>query len=1563
MNKIIKRKRSAFLLVIVLLILMLTCLTACDSTESKFVSVQFYVDGILYRTCYVPKGGSLDIDVDIPSKDGMKGVWSSTDFDEINEDMKIDAIYSSVNCTIRFLVEGNQINEMVVKKDSSPTELPEIPEREGYIGYWNYTDFTKISQDITVEAIYEKKSLNIIFKNGEATYATRRVEYGENLDYIPTLPTVGINCSSKWLDEDGNTPIYTAIKSDNVIHAYYYLNINLVDSESGNTQINYDLNQSVESIAVGQKENYDFYGWYYDASFTNKVVFPLQFVENKTIYARWLQTTTNTDFTFADGEITGFTGSGTDLVLPYKYKNASDEEVEITKIADSAFLNNTNITSISLPGTIVEIGESAFEGCTSLTTISYPDTNNVATINDRAFYNCRNINKFEFGKNLESIGTSVFFECSDLTDIDLSNTKLSIIGDSAFINLSNINSISLPNTITEIKENAFSGVSNATFTFASNDNLSKVGDSAFAQCAKLENFVAPKITYLGNGIFVGCSDLQQTTTLSNKCLYELFGGSFDQTYEVITSEGDLYYLPESLNKVTIVANKGTVDISSGTVVSDVMKDTYNVKTVEFVGDFTVIKENAFAVSDTLLITEGNLEIIFPNKINKIEKNAFVGRNDIYSINLPDTLSSIGEMAFKDIIRLTHVNISNQNSLSLVEKDAFANTTWFVEYDKIVKLGNIALGFGNNYINANPVSSIILDDLEGVKVIAPYAFSNINSLINIELPSTVNNIGKNSFSNCNNLEIAILPKECLVFEDEIFANCNKLKEIRIGISKDLEKLFGTTEILGQTYYVNRNEINYAIPNTLEKLILYSDSVASNIQANKYNNLISLKNIELSYGINKIYDEAFSNCTGLLTFTISSSVTEIGYLGDSEASHNGVFVGCNNLNLFVIPTLSQLQIINDKAFKNTSLTNLTIPNKVTIIGDEAFYGTKLEYLTFNSGNDDLSIGKNAFSHITTFKDNAIINLPNNLVSLGDNAFSNDTTLTNVVINDGINYCGNHIFENCNLKEFTLPSSLPISYDSETNECSVLGLLKNNQFLSSLYINVGVKMADLFDGSYPNNLSTIYVNSSEIVDDEFINLTTLERVTILNGVVTIGEQAFLGCNNSNFNFVQIPTSVIEIKDKAFSCCDNLKNFLFADGSTIATLGKYIFAEDYSLSEVFFPNTITNTEFEGMFDHCSSLANTNIPSTVTKIGDYTFRENQDLKEIEIPITIEEIGDYAFSDCIKLYFVNNNFENLYIIGEKAFWNCKKLQKFKAENVNTIGKLAFGGCDYMTETIIVDNIISNDDVYNAIGDSGAIKHINISSNATSFDVSNLSSNLSIIYLASCDKVIVESILDSIKDNPLAFDKEIFVNREVYQQLVVSNYSSLLLQAYPSILNESDYLLNEENNTAKIIGFSNTSSTIAYLPNIIRYNEIDYTVTEIATGVFANNTNLRTVIIPSSVEVIGYNAFGGCTNLLNVNFETGCKLNQIALYAFDGCVSLETIDLPDSIVTIEAGAFMGCSSLTTVNTTSNSKLISIGNNSFENCYELTNFKVVAIPQTEEDTFLNAKFNETLFEIWD
>ena len=224
-------------------------------------------------------------------------------------------------------------------------------------------------------------------------------------------------------------------------------------------------------------------------------------------------------------------------------------------------------------------------------------------------------------------------------------------------------------------------------------------------------------------------------------------------------------------------------------------------------------------------------------------------------------------------------------------------------------------------------------------------------------------------------------------------------------------------------------------------------------------------------------------------IPASVTYDGETYSVTSIGEWAFYGCTDLKSVEIP--NSVTTIGDYAFGGcTDLTSITIPESVTSIGESAFYGcTGLTSLTIPSSVT--SIGDRAFLGCTGLTS---ITIPSSVTSIGDAAFSNCTGLTSIKVEAG------------NTK-----------YDSRDN-CNAIIETASNTLVA------GCKATTI-----PNSVTSIG-------DAAFLGCTGLTSITIPSSVMSIKYAAFAGC--TSLTSIDIPNSVTTIGNYAFARCTGLKS-----------------------------------------------------------------------------------------------------------------------------------------------------------------------------------------------------------------------------------------------------------------------------------------------------------------------------------------------------------------------------------------------------------------------------------------
>lgn len=167
-----------------------------------------------------------------------------------------------------------------------------------------------------------------------------------------------------------------------------------------------------------------------------------------------------------DATITGYTGSATTVEVPSSLAGHT-----VVAIGDFAFNatelttrptgyqyheNYKNITSITLPTTLIKIGKYAFSG-TGLQGITIPES--VTRIEESAFYKCADLTSATLPKDIGAIAEGLFSDCSELESITIPKNASRYIHDYAFDNCTNLQTITFEGASEYFHVAAFRGLS------------------------------------------------------------------------------------------------------------------------------------------------------------------------------------------------------------------------------------------------------------------------------------------------------------------------------------------------------------------------------------------------------------------------------------------------------------------------------------------------------------------------------------------------------------------------------------------------------------------------------------------------------------------------------------------------------------------------------------------------------------------------------------------------------------------------------------------------------------------------------------------------------------------------------------------------------------------------------------------------------------------------------------------------------------------------------------------------------------------------------------------------
>ena len=225
--------------------------------------------------------------------------------------------------------------------------------------------------------------------------------------------------------------------------------------------------------------------------------------------------------------------------------------------------------------------------------------------------------------------------------------------------------------------------------------------------------------------------------------------------------------------------------------------------------------------------------------------------------------------------------------------------------------------------ANNVSNIELPD--SVVEISDYAFLRWSSLETINLPSSIQSIGREAFAKTN-IRNFIWPENITEIPSHTFWECENLENIELPDT--------ITSIGNGAFSHCTNLRSIDLPNSLTQIDEYAFWTSG------------LESIVIPENVSSIGSRAFEDCSELKTIELPDQLTAIC---------DYMFDGCGKLEEIKLP--SNLENINTYAFNECySLTSITLPENIKFIDHWAFNNTGLKNITLPYGIE--SIGRGNF-----------------------------------------------------------------------------------------------------------------------------------------------------------------------------------------------------------------------------------------------------------------------------------------------------------------------------------------------------------------------------------------------------------------------------------------------------------------------------------------------------------------------------------------------------------------------------------------------------------------------------
>ena len=341
----------------------------------------------------------------------------------------------------------------------------------------------------------------------------------------------------------------------------------------------------------------------------------------------------------------------------------------VTSIGNEAFCACSGLASVDIPNSVTSIGEGAFWGCSGFTSVIIPHS--VTGIGGNAFQDCSGLTSVTIGSSVTYIGEGAFSGCTglkavhitdlaawckinfhyDFVEFDYSDNPL-FYAHHLYLNDEEVKELVIPDGITSIKSVAFHGCSGLTSVTIPN-SVTSIGDNAFNGCSGIEEvtfhcqtigswfsnmgsikevIIGNEVKYIGAGAFSGCSGLTSITIPNS-----------------VTSIGD-----NAFNGCSGLKSVNISDIATWCNIS-----------------FRYPESNPLCYAHHLFLNgEEVKDLNIPNTVTSIGDRAFSGCSDLTSVTIPNNVTSIGNNAFEGCSVLSSVSIGK--GIKSIGSMAFAN---------------------------------------------------------------------------------------------------------------------------------------------------------------------------------------------------------------------------------------------------------------------------------------------------------------------------------------------------------------------------------------------------------------------------------------------------------------------------------------------------------------------------------------------------------------------------------------------------------------------------------------------------------------------------------------------------------------------------------------------------------------------------------------------------------------------------------------------------------------------------------------------------------------------------
>lgn len=765
---------------------------------------------------------------------------------------------------------------------------------------------------------------------------------------------------------------------------------------------------------------------------------------------------------------------------------------KLETVGSDAFYQCSKLQDVTFPETLKSLDERSFGGCSAFTRIVI----DIPEIANYAFWNCANVTSIDLGEKVTSIGRNTFIMANNLQTITCRAKNAPSLGSTAFgsagSKVEGKKILYVPAASYDAYETAWTDVTSQGYALQ-DINDQQLTDGIYYRASREADWV-PTLPATFTALYVRTvgDDAALTASQLNTLVTKISAQSASVTLDLSMAKFEATEFPVSLagnaklgtikffeNTTSIAAGafkgctaltKATVPTGVGTIGESTFEECTALAALTLPSSVKTIGDKAF--KSCAALADADLA-----SINSIGIEAFAGTG-LTSAKIYAT--TLGEKSFRDCTELTAITLG---SATTIPAEMFAGCTSITTvtipksietigtsaFDGCSKLATLTLGTGVTTLGDRAFADCGLTALslpDNVTTLGDGAFSNNPNIASIKFGAGITAISDNAFATNNAIESLTIPKTIATIGTGSFANWSKLTKLTISgntLTSIGSKAFENAVLLADVY---------AEPTTAPAVQADSFSGAgTSVQGSKTFHVASV--------------EAYSSWT-----TAASGYT-MEALGPDYLSE-GLYYRASGedpwkseipqtFTTLYVKTVGDNTVMTAAQMKSVADAVLALAAPATVDFSEVVYESTTFPNSFKSNANlagivfpqnvtataSAAFQKTGMTSVTVLKD----------ISYGSNAFDSCASLVSVTVEEGVTEIGNYMFQNTKLTDVTLPNSVTKIGASAFNGCS----------LTTINFGQGVKT---------------------IENSAFQNCGELTEIILPDATETLGQNAFGDC-----------------------------------------------------------------------------------------------------------------------------------------------------------------------------------------------------------------------------------------------------------------------------------------------------------------------------------------------------------------------------------------------------------------------------------------------------------------------